>query len=85
MLLGRIDGSIVATAAHPSLRGFRQVIVQPLDGEGGDSGTPVVAIDPLGAGLHQTVVLSSDGATTRQLVRDPYSPLRYFVVGIADT
>ena len=85
MLYARVDGSVVATIAHPSMRGRRTVICQPLDAEGNDDGVPVLAVDPLGAGLHQRVIVSSDGSSTRELVGDPHSPLRNFVVGLADT
>ncbi|HLP08529.1 MAG TPA: EutN/CcmL family microcompartment protein [Opitutaceae bacterium] len=85
MLLARIDGTIVATACHPSMAGRRTVICQPLDAQGKEEGTPVLAIDPLGAGLHQKVILSTDGSTTRELVRDPKTPLRNLIIGIVDT
>ncbi|MEZ5275432.1 MAG: EutN/CcmL family microcompartment protein [Opitutaceae bacterium] len=85
MLYARVDGSVVATIAHPSMRGRRTVICQPLDADGNDDGAPVLAVDPLGAGLHQRVIVSSDGSSTRELVGDPHSPLRNFVVGLADT
>jgi microcompartment protein CcmK/EutM len=84
MILARIDGTIVASACHPSMVGWRTVICQPLDETGADSGAPVLAIDPLGAGLHQQVMLSTDGSETRKLVRDPKSPLRNFILGIMD-
>ncbi len=84
MLLARIDGTIVATACHPSMAGHRTVICQPLDPDGHDDGLPVLAVDPLGAGLHQRVVLSTDGSATRTLVGDPKSPLRNLVIGIVD-
>ncbi len=85
MILARIDGSIVASACHPSMAGHRTVICQPLDPEGRDEGTPLLAIDPLGAGLHQRVVLSTDGAATRTLVGDPKTPLRNLIIGILDS
>jgi len=84
MILARIDGTIVASACHPSMAGRRTVICQPLDPEGRDEGTPILAVDPLGAGLHQRVVLSTDGATTRKLVGDPKSPLRNLIIGVVD-
>lgn len=84
MLSARIDGFLVAAACHPSMTGTRTVICQPLDADGRDEGTPVLAIDPLGAGLHQRVILSTDGSTTRDLVRDPHTPLRNLIVGIQD-
>ncbi len=84
MQLARIDGTIVATACHPSMAGTRTVICQPLDSEGRDEGTPILAIDTLGAGLHQRVILSTDGSATRQLVNDPKTPLRNLIIGIVD-
>lgn len=84
MNYARVDGTIVPAACHPSMGGTRTVICQPLDAEGRDEGTPVLAVDPLGAGLHQRVILSTDGSATRELVRDPSTPLRNFIVGIVD-
>ena len=84
MVHARIDGSIVATTCHPSMRGRRTVICQPLDAEGRDEGAPVLAVDPLGAGLHQRVILSTDGSATRALVGDPKTPLRNLIIGIVD-
>lgn len=85
MIYARIDGTIVATICHPSMAGRRTVICQPLDAEGRDEGTPVLAIDPLGAGLHQRVILSTDGSATRELVRDPKTPLRNLIIGLVDS
>ncbi len=85
MILARIDGSIVATACHPSMVGRRTVICQPLDAQGNEEGTPILAVDPLGAGLHQKVLLSTDGSTTAVLVGDPKTPLRNLIIGIVDS
>lgn len=84
MVHARVDGSVVATIAHPSMRGRRTVICQPLDADGHDDGIPVLAVDPYGAGLHQKVVLSTDGSSTRILVGDSHSPLRNLIVGLVD-
>jgi len=84
MNLARIDGTIVASACHPSMAGWRTVICQPIDEKGADIGTPILAIDPLGAGLHQVVMLSTDGSETSKIVGDPKSPLRNFILGIMD-
>jgi len=84
MLLARVEGNVVATRKHPSFEGFRLVICQPINGEGDAEGAPQVAIDPHGAGMHQRVVISSDGAATRRVVGDEKSPARWLVVGIVD-
>jgi len=84
MLLARVEGTVVATRKHPSLNGWRLVICQPISGNGDPEGAPQVAIDAHGAGMHQRVVISSDGAAARQAVKDPKSPARWMVVGIVD-
>jgi microcompartment protein CcmK/EutM len=84
MIHARIDGTIVTATSHPSMVGRRTVICQPLDAAGRDQGAPILAYDPLVAGLHQRVMVSTDGSATRDMVGDPSSPLRNFVIGIFD-
>jgi microcompartment protein CcmK/EutM len=84
MLLARIEGSVIATRKHPSFGGCRLLICQPIGSAGQPEGVPQVAIDPIGAGMHQRVIISSDGSATRQVVGDPRSPARWLVIGIVD-
>ena len=63
MLLARVEGNVVATRKHPSLDGWRLIICQPISAAGEPEGAPQVAVDPHGAGLHQRVIISSDGAS----------------------
>jgi microcompartment protein CcmK/EutM len=84
MLLARVEGNVVATRKHPSFDGWRLVICQPIDLTGKPEGAPQVAIDAHGAGMHERVVISSDGSAARAAVKDPKSPARWLVVGIVD-
>ena len=84
MLLARVEGSIVATRKHPSLEGWRLVLCQPINLAGGPEGVPQIAIDSHGAGLHQRVIISSDGSAARKAVGDEQSPVRWLVLGIVD-
>jgi ethanolamine utilization protein EutN len=84
MLLARVEGNLVATRKHPSFEGWRLVICQPIDGTGRPEGAPQVAIDSLCAGLHQRVVMSSDGSAARAAVKDPKSPARWMIIGLVD-
>jgi len=84
MLLARVEGNVVATRKHPSFEGWRLVICQPIDAIGKPEGAPQIAIDAHGAGLHQRVVISSDGAAARKAVGDPKSPARWVVLGVVD-
>jgi ethanolamine utilization protein EutN len=84
MQLGEIVGHAVATVKHASLTGWRLLLVQLLTPDGKPDGEPLLAIDSLGAGLGDRVILSNDGAGARQLVGDKNSPARWFVMGIRD-
>ena len=84
MVLARIEGNVVATRKHPSFEGWRLLICQPIGQAGELEGPPQVAIDSLGAGLHERVIISSDGAAARAAVGDPKSPARWMVVGLVD-
>jgi ethanolamine utilization protein EutN len=84
MRLARVEGNVVATRKHPSLEGWRLVICQPINSSGEAEGSPQVAIDAHGAGMHQEVIISSDGLSARKAVGDDRSPARWLVTGIVD-
>ena len=84
MRLARVEGNVVATRKHPSLEGWRLVVCQPSNLKGENDGTPIIAIDPHGAGMHQRVSVSSDGLAARRTVVDARSPVRMMTTGIID-
>jgi ethanolamine utilization protein EutN len=55
MILGRVIGTVVASAKNPSLDGITMLIVQPIGRDGEDKGRAVVALDSVGAGTGETV------------------------------
>jgi ethanolamine utilization protein EutN len=84
MQLGRVVGHAVSTVKHPSLHGWRLLLVQMLTPDGKEDGEPILAIDNLGAGTENLVIVSNDGAGARQLVRAKDSPVRWLVLGMCD-
>ena len=84
MLLCQVDGTAAPTAAHPSLKGWKLLLCQPLDATGVRDGGLIVAIDALGAARGQRVIVSSDGAGVRRLIGHRLSPLRYMTIGVLD-
>lgn len=84
MIRARVDGSAVATVKHPSLDGWRFAICQPVDESGEEQGAPLLALDGLGAGLHQRVVITTDGRSIRERVHDAHSPARHLIIEIED-
>ena len=79
-----VIGHATATMKHPSLTGWRMVIVQPLNNARQPEADPVIAVDKLGSAPGSVVVLNSDGKGARELIGDPKSPARWFVIGIVD-
>jgi ethanolamine utilization protein EutN len=84
MQIGRVVGHAVSTVKHPSLQGWRLLLVQPLTPEGKEDGEPLLSIDKLGAAPAHLVILSNDGAGARQLVGVKNSPIRWMVLGVCD-
>ena len=66
------------------MEGWKLLVVQPLAPDGTPKGDPVLAVDTLGAGTEETVMLSSDGKTARALLDDNTTPVRWSVVGLPD-
>ena len=85
MLSGRVIGTATATLKHASMEGWRLLVIQPLlaDGRSPD-GDPLLAVDRLGAGKGETVIISSDGRGTRELLGCDATPVRWAVIGIPD-
>lgn len=83
MQVARVIGQAVATVKHPSFCGWKLLLVQPLHEEKPD-GDPLLAVDGAGAGPGDRVMISSDGASARALVKDRKSPARWAIIGICD-
>jgi ethanolamine utilization protein EutN len=84
MQIARVVGHGVSTVKHPSLHGWRLLVVQPLTPAGTEDGEPLLAIDRLGAGNHDLVIVSNDGAGAREMVGARNSPVRWMVLGVCD-
>ena len=84
MQLAEVLGHATSTVKHPTLSGWRLLVVQPLNAQGGEDGEPLVALDNLGCGRHSRAVISSDGKAARAMVGADNSPARWIVIGIVD-
>ena len=85
MLLARVIGTATSTVRHASMKGWRLLIVQPLAADGSSpDGEPVLAVDAIGAGLGDEVIVSSDGQGTQELLKSETTPVRWSVLGLPD-
>ena len=55
MMLAKVIGTVVATAKFPALEGKKLLLIQPLNKHREPKGKPLVGIDAVGAGFHETV------------------------------
>ncbi len=85
MQTGRVIGNATATVKHPSMEGWKLLVVQPYGPDGHTpDGDPILAVDVLGAGTEDIVIVSSDGKGTQHLLGSQTTPVRWSVIGIAD-
>ena len=85
MQIGVVCGNATSTVKHPSMKGWKLLLVQPLMADGAThDGHPVLAIDDGGAGLGDRVIITSDGESTRTLLGVKATPVRWRVLGIVD-
>jgi ethanolamine utilization protein EutN len=85
MQLARIIGTATATVKHPSLHGAALHVVQPLmaDRMAAD-GDPQLAIDTVGAGVGDLVMITSDGRLLRDVLHTEATPARWSTIALID-
>jgi ethanolamine utilization protein EutN len=84
MLIARVIGDVVATHKHLSHQGRKALLVQPLNLDGSDRGTAVIALDAVDAGVGDRVLLVTEGFSAMTSVGRPESPIDMAVVGVID-
>jgi ethanolamine utilization protein EutN len=85
MILGRVCGTVVSTVQHPFYNGRKQLIVRAVTPDGAFDGERyVIAVDMVGAGVGQTVLVEDEGNSARQLLEAKDGPVRSVIVGIVD-
>jgi ethanolamine utilization protein EutN len=84
MLIARVIGDVVASQKVPSHEGRKILVVQPLDLDGSDRGEAVLALDAVGAGAGERVLLSTEGFSAMTAVGRPNSPIDAAVIGVID-
>ena len=83
MFLGQVIGTVWATRKDENLRSLKLQFVQPLTADREKAGSPIVAVDTVGAGPGETVFY----ITAREAViplRVEMAPVDASIVGIVD-
>lgn len=83
MTLARVSGTVIATRRSDEVPSARYLVVTPTDQYGKAAGRAVVALDTVGAGIEE-IVLLSQGSSARQTVITDKKAIDAVVVGIVD-
>jgi len=84
MQIGRIIGTLVATQKHHTLEGAKLLLVQPLTLDDRRQGVPLLAVDSVGAGVGERVLVVLEGRAAGQAVGRRGAPVDAAIVGIVD-
>lgn len=78
-------GNAISTVKHRSLGNLKLLVCQPFAADGCTrDGGPLLAVDQLGAGTGDWVLLTSDGGVVRERFGVENSPIRWTVLGLLD-
>lgn len=84
MKLARVVGTVVSTIKSPIFEERALLLVDLLEPDGRPAGGYLIALDTVGAGAGETVLVLDEGTSARQIVGASHGPLRTVVVGIVD-
>lgn len=84
MILGRVIGEVTSTVSHPFYARRKLLIVEHTAPGGAATGGVILAVDAVGAGVGQRVLVLDEGNGARQVFADAAAPVRSAVVGIVD-
>jgi microcompartment protein CcmK/EutM len=85
MQIARVVGTVVATQKHRTFEGAKLLLVQPLTLDDKPRGTTLLAVDTLGAGVHEKVLVVMEGRAAGEALGRTLAPVDAAVVGIIDT
>lgn len=84
MTLARVVGTVVATQKHRQFEGAKLLLVQPVTLEDAPRGPALLAVDAVGAGIHERVLVVMEGRAAAEAVGRKGTPVDAAIVGIVD-
>ena len=84
MLIARVVGTAVSSAKHKALLATKLLIVCPANADGDVRGDPFLAVDLVGSGEGELVIVSQ-GSSARMATDFKNSPVDAAIVGILDS
>jgi microcompartment protein CcmK/EutM len=84
MQLARVIGTVVSTQKHAKFEGAKLLLVQPVGPDGAPRGTTLLAVDSVGAGVHEMVLVVIEGRAAGEALGRKVAPVDAAIIGIVD-
>jgi ethanolamine utilization protein EutN len=85
MQIGRVVGTVVSTQKNRKLEGAKLLLVQPLTLDDQPRGVALLAIDSVGAGVGEKVLMVIEGRAAGEALRRKLAPVDAAIIGIVDS
>ena len=84
MLICRVVGNLVATQKNRKLEGAKLMLVQPLGLDDAPRGATLLAIDSVGAGIGERVLVVIEGKAAGQALGRKAAAVDAAIIGVID-
>jgi ethanolamine utilization protein EutN len=84
MQIARVVGTVVSTHKHPKFEGAKLLLVQPVTLDDRPRGPALLAVDSVGAGVHEKVLVVIEGRAAGDALGRKLAPVDAAIVGIID-
>lgn len=85
MQIARVIGTVVSTQKHPKFEGAKLLLVQPVTLDDKPRGTVLLAVDAVGAGVYEKVLIVIEGRAAGEALGRKGAPVDAAVIGIIDS
>ena len=85
MQICRVIGTVVATQKHRKFEGAKLLLVQPLNIDDTPRGNALLAVDGVGAGVDEKVLVVLEGRAAGEALGKKGAPVDAAIIGIVDT
>ena len=85
MQLARVVGTVVATQKHSAFEGAKLLLVQPVGLDDTPRGATLLAVDSVGAGVTERVLVVLEGRAAGEALGRKGAPVDAAIIGIVDS
>ena len=85
MQIARVVGNVVATQKHRKFEGAKLMLVQPVTLDDQPKGPALLAVDSVGAGVHEKVLVVIEGRAANDALGKKGAPVDAAIIGIIDS